>query len=84
MHLLRNLLSYTPICHRAEVDTHAKRIYQANDLAEAHAQLAAFVRRFEKSASKAARVSRWASSLECDGLAREGPQTVAPPTCRSA
>jgi len=52
VHLMRNLLSHTPSRTRAEVATHAKRIFQANDIAEARAQLATFVTRFAKSAPK--------------------------------
>lgn len=52
VHLMRNLLGHTPSRHRAAVAAHAKRIFQANDIAEARAQLAAFVTRFAKSAPK--------------------------------
>ena len=56
VHLLRNLLGHTPSRPRAEAAAHAKRIFQAPDLAEARRQLAAFVARFEfeKVAPKAA------------------------------
>ncbi len=50
VHLMRNLLSHTPSRYRAEVATHAKRIFQAHDTAEARMPLATFVARFEKSA----------------------------------
>ena len=53
VHLLRNLLGHTPSRPRAEVAAHAKRIFQAPDLAEARRQLAAFVTRFEAIAPKA-------------------------------
>ena len=53
VHLLRNLLGHTPSRPRAEVAAHAKRIFQAPDLAEARRQLAAFVTRFETIAPKA-------------------------------
>ncbi len=52
VHLMRNLLGHTSSRHRAEVATYAKRIFQANDIAEARTHLAAFVTRFEKSAPK--------------------------------
>ena len=53
VHLMRNLLGHTPRRHRAEVAAYAKRVFQANDIAEARQHLAAFVAHFEKSAPKA-------------------------------
>jgi len=52
VHLMRNLLSHTPSRYRAEVATHAKRIFQAHDIAAVRMHLAACVTRFEKSAPK--------------------------------
>ena len=49
---MRNLLGHTPSRHRAEVATHAKRIFQAHDIAEARMHRDAFITRFEKSAPK--------------------------------
>ena len=53
VHLMRNLLGHTPRRHRAEVAAYAKRVFQADDIAEARQHLAAFVAHFEKSAPKA-------------------------------
>ena len=53
VHLMRNLLGHTPRRPRAEVAAYAKRVFQANDIAEARQHLAAFVAHFEKSAPKA-------------------------------
>jgi putative transposase len=53
VHLMRNLLAYSPVKHRSEVAAGAKLVLQAQDLVEAKRRLAEFAERFGKSAAKA-------------------------------
>ena len=53
VHLMRNLLSHSPVKVRAELASAARRVLQAADLTEARRQLAEFSQRFAKTASKA-------------------------------
>lgn len=53
VHLMRNLLSSSPVKLRAEVAAHAKIILHAQDMVEAKRQLSAFIEHFGTSAPKA-------------------------------
>ncbi len=53
VHLMRNLLSHSPVKARAEVAAAARLVLQASDLGEARRRLASFSERFAKTASKA-------------------------------
>jgi len=53
VHLMRNLLAYSPVKHRSEVAAGARLVLQAQDLVEAKRRLAEFAERFGKSAPKA-------------------------------
>ena len=53
VHLMRNLLSHSPVKARAEVAAAARLVLQASDLSEARRRLAEFSERFAKTASKA-------------------------------
>ena len=53
VHLMRNLLSFSPVKLRAEVAAHAKIVLHAQDMVEAKRQLSAFIEHFGTSAPKA-------------------------------
>ena len=53
VHLMRNLLSSSPVKLRAEVAAHAKIVLHAQDMVEAKRQLSAFIEHFGTSAPKA-------------------------------
>jgi transposase-like protein len=53
VHLMRNLLSFSPVKLRAEVAAHAKIVLHAQDMVEAKRQLSAFIEYFGTSAPKA-------------------------------
>lgn len=53
VHLLRNMLSHSPVKLRSEVAAHAKLVLHAQDMVEARRQLVEFNERFGKSAPKA-------------------------------
>lgn len=53
VHLMRNLLSFSPVRLRGEVATHAKLVLHAHDMVEANRQLDVFIEKFGKSAPKA-------------------------------
>ena len=53
VHLMRNLLSFSPVKLRGEVAAHAKLVLHAHDMVEANRQLDVFIERFGKSATKA-------------------------------
>lgn len=53
VHLMRNLLSHSPVKHRAEVAAGAKLVLQAADMTEARRRLGEFSQCFGKSAPKA-------------------------------
>jgi transposase-like protein len=53
VHLLRNMLSHSPVKLRSEVAAHAKLVLHAQDMVEARRQLVEFNERFGKSAPRA-------------------------------
>ena len=53
VHLMRNLLSFSPVKLRSEVAAQAKLVLHAHDMVEANRQLDVFIERFGKSAPKA-------------------------------
>ena len=53
VHLMRNLLSFSPVKLRGEVAAHAKLVLHAHDMVEANRQLDVFIEKFGKSAPKA-------------------------------